>query len=84
MKNSIITETLHLAGAAANRFKQHIIELLSPTTPSYKTSASTVPLFAILAVAAGDKQGLFWMSIAFMLFFTAIAVAQYGFFSKLK
>ena len=84
MKNSIVNEVLHFVITAAKRFKQHVLELLNPETPSYKTSASVVPLFAIFAVAASDRQGLFWLSIACMLFFIAIAVAQYGVFSKNK
>jgi hypothetical protein len=62
--------------------KKHVLELLNPQTPSYKTSFTAIPLFLILAFSSGDRHALFWISMACVVFFSLVAVAQYGFFSR--
>lgn len=84
MKNNILTEVLNYVGVAARKIKQHIVELMSPETPSYKTSATAAPFFAILAATAGERATLFWISLLCMLFFILLAVSQYGVFSKTR
>ena len=84
MKNNIFSEIINIGGVIAKRIKQHISELMKPETPSYKTSASAVPFFAVLAAASGDRHTLFWISVACTLFFTILAISQYGLFSRSK
>ncbi len=84
MKNKTFSDLSAFAFAIARFIKRHVLELTSPETPSYKTSASVIPIFAILAFAAGDKQTLFWIATISFLFFAILAVFQYGYFSKSK
>ena len=84
MKNPVLSEIARVATIVFKHAKNHVVELLNPETPSYKTSLTVIPLFAILAFSAGDRHSLFWISMACMLFFALVAVAQYGFFSRTR
>jgi|GEM_PF-3878676 hypothetical protein len=79
MKNNFLTEARKISGIVFNYLKNHVMELLNPETPSYKTSMTVVPFFGVLALAAGDRTSLFWISISCLLFFSIIAFAQYRF-----
>jgi hypothetical protein len=82
--NNVFSEIANIAGMVFRRIKSHVSELLNPETPSYKTSLTVIPLFAIIAFASGDRHSLFWISFACMVFFAVVAIAQYGFFSRRK
>jgi len=82
MKNQIFTDISHFAGIAFRNVKKHVLELLNPETPSFKTSITAIPFFLLLAMTAGDRYWLFWVAMLGVVFFTVLAVFQYGVFSR--